>query len=117
MRRLALGAAAGLRREPGEVRRVRLAPVLRHRRAVADQSGLRAAERRRNLAGALAVPPRMASAVSGRCCVVVDDIVTTGATAAAATEALVACGAHVTAVAAVSATPRTVRLFGDPRRV
>ncbi|MFC8451935.1 ComF family protein [Kitasatospora sp. NPDC057223] len=54
--RLARAAARSLRRSglPASV-----APVLRHTRRVADQSGLTAEARRRNLSGALAVPPRL----------------------------------------------------------
>ena len=55
--RLARAAARSLRRcgLPAAV-----APVLRHTRRVADQSGLTAEGRRRNLHGALTVPPRLA---------------------------------------------------------
>jgi predicted amidophosphoribosyltransferase len=113
VRRLVLAAAAGLR-DSGH--RVRVVGPLRYRRRVRDQSGLGAAQRRHNLAGALAVPPRLAGLLIGRACLLLDDIVTTGATAAEACGALEACGAQVVGVAAISATPGPPRLSGLPPR-
>jgi len=85
---------------------VTCAPVLRQGRGVADQSGLGAAARTANLAGALRVtdPGR----VRGRRVVVVDDVITSGATLAEAARALRAAGARVTAAATVAATLRRV---------
>lgn len=80
------------------------APVLRHMRRVADQSGLSVSMRAANLDGALGV--RRRTLVDGRFVIIVDDIVTTGATASEAARVLAASGAHVQAVAAVAATPR-----------
>ncbi|MGH8890183.1 MAG: ComF family protein [Acidothermaceae bacterium] len=80
------------------------APVLRHARDVADQSGLSQGMRAANLDGALRV--RRCSLVEGRSVIVIDDIVTTGATAGEAARALSASGAQVQAIAAVAATPR-----------
>src|SRR4051794_35912618 len=85
-----------------------LAPVglLATTRQVADQAGLTADARRRNLAGSMScgrVPPRLA----GRPCIVVDDVVTTGSTAREATRALQAAGFPVLAVACLAATRRT----------
>jgi predicted amidophosphoribosyltransferase len=79
-------------------------PALRHARAVADQAGLAVADRRANLAGALAV--RRPARLAARAVLVVDDIVTTGATGAEAVRALTEAGAAVTAVVAVAATPK-----------
>jgi ComF family protein len=68
-----------------------LAPALVRRKDTASQSGLSAAERRRNVAGAFVV--RRRAAVSGRVVVLVDDVLTTGATARACASALREAGA------------------------
>ena len=103
MRQLGLLAAGRLRREGLPVP-VRVAPVLRLRRRVQDQSVLSVAERRANLAQALEVPSWAAAGVAGRTCVVVDDVLTTGATLAEAVRALRAGGALVAGVATVCVT-------------
>lgn len=88
-RRIALAAAGRLRRAGLPAR---VAPVLRLRRAVADQAGLRAGQRRENLAGALGVCRGGARLVDGAVIVLVDDLITTGATLAEAARAVRAAG-------------------------
>ncbi|WP_428814837.1 ComF family protein [Streptomyces albus subsp. chlorinus] len=85
VRRLAREAARTLRRE-GVAARV--LPVLRQRRGVADQSGLTAAQRTANLAGALEMAPAGARLLGAGCVVLVDDVMTTGASLAEAARAL-----------------------------
>ncbi|MFJ5234219.1 ComF family protein [Kitasatospora sp. NPDC088391] len=109
--RLARAAARELRR--GGVATL-VAPVLRHDRPVADQAGLRAAERLRNLDGALSVPARVAGRLAGHRLVLVDDLVTTGASLAEAARALRAAGCPPRAAATVAATAR--RVPGRERR-
>ncbi|NYE41149.1 ComF family protein [Streptomyces fulvorobeus] len=84
-RRIALAAASELRRTgtPAGV-----LAVLRQRRTVADQSGLRAGQRRANLAGALDVADGAGRLLAGGRAVLVDDLMTTGATLAEAARAV-----------------------------
>ncbi|MFJ4774742.1 ComF family protein [Streptomyces sp. NPDC088762] len=104
-RRIALAAAGQLRRA-GVAARV--APVLRLRRAVADQAGLGAGQRRENLAGALGVCRDGARLVEGAVIVLVDDVITTGATLAEAARAVRAANpGQGTLRAAVVAATRT----------
>jgi predicted amidophosphoribosyltransferase len=85
-RRIALAAAGELRRSGTPAR---MLAALRHRRAVADQSGLDSRERWENLAGALAVVPGAARLLRGAAAVVlVDDLMTTGASLAEAARAV-----------------------------
>lgn len=84
----------------------RVAPVLRPSRRVADQAGLGAAARRRNLHGALTVPLALRPRLAGRQLVLVDDLVTTGASLAEAARALAAAGTPPLAAATVAATAR-----------
>ncbi len=95
-----IAAVAARRLGPG----VRVAGLLRQARRVADQAGLGAADRARNLAGALTV--RRLDGRSDRPVVVVDDLVTTGASLAEACRALREHGFGVLGAAVVAATGR-----------
>ncbi|AQS69291.1 ComF family protein [Streptomyces pactum] len=91
-RRIALAAAGELRRTGTSAR---VLAVLRQRHAVADQSGLGARQRLRNLAGALAVAPGGGRLLCGGGPVVlVDDLMTTGASLTEAARALRAAPAE-----------------------
>ncbi|MCA1710325.1 MAG: ComF family protein [Actinobacteria bacterium] len=98
-RRLAGVAARELRRAGVPAR---AAPLLAHRRRVADQAGLDSNGRRANLSGAV----RVRRPVAGLQVVVVDDVVTTGASLTEAARALTAAGARVLGAATVAATAR-----------
>ncbi|MCX4762569.1 ComF family protein [Streptomyces sp. NBC_01275] len=84
-RRIAFAAAGELRRAGVSVR---VAAVLRQRRAVADQAGLNSRQRLDNLVGALVVAPGGARVLSGGPVVLVDDLITTGASLAEAARAV-----------------------------
>ena len=95
--------SAGLLRSAGADVSVRQA--LRMARRTADQSGLGARERARNLAGAFVLRSGTGMAVAD--IVIVDDIVTTGATIGEAVRALTAAGHRPRAAAAVAHRPLT----------
>src|SRR5690606_38473866 len=67
--------------------------ALARTRATANQVGLSRQARRRNVAGAFAVPPRARSRIEGANVLLVDDVITTGATVGACTRALIKAGA------------------------
>ena len=67
--------------------------ILRRTRPTRTQGGLNTRERRRNVAGAFAVPPRMGGRVDGRHVLLVDDVLTTGATLNGCARALKRAGA------------------------
>ncbi|WP_107424545.1 ComF family protein [Streptomyces lydicus] len=108
VRRIALAAAADLRRGAGngvgEGAGARVLAVLRQRRPVADQAGLSARQRLANVAGALEVRGGAGRLLRGLPVVLVDDLVTTGATLAEAARAVTAAGGRVTGAAVVAAT-------------
>lgn len=79
-------------------------PALRHRRRVADQTGLTHAQRAANLAGALAVRPAAARVIDRRAAVLLDDILTSGATLAEAARAIRAAGGDPVGAAVLAAT-------------
>jgi ComF family protein len=75
------------------------ATLLLRIRETSAQSGLKRAERLRNLHGAFALEPLRATAVRDRRVVLVDDVMTSGASLFAAAQVLRAGGAaHITAV-------------------
>jgi predicted amidophosphoribosyltransferase len=101
-RRLTLAATRTLRAAGVPAR---LLAVLRQRPGVADQSELGAADRLRNLSGALSVPQHRRALLGRGRIVLVDDLVTTGATLAEGARALAEAGGDVLAAAVVAATP------------
>ncbi|NKI39678.1 ComF family protein [Streptomyces physcomitrii] len=102
-RRVALAAARVLR---GSGVPARVVPVLRQRRAVADQSGLNSRQRKANLKGALEVNARAVRLFGpGARVIIVDDLLTTGSSLAEAARALSADAGVRRISAAVIAAP------------
>lgn len=81
------------------------APVLRHARRIADQSGLSRRERAANTDHAFEVTRAGRMALAGRAVLVADDVVTSGATLHECVRALRAVGARPVGAATLAATP------------
>lgn len=104
VRSLAVAVADELRLQGTEAT---FAPVLR-RTPGADQAGLSARQRARNVAGQVHVA--RTNRIVGSHVLLVDDVLTTGATAAAAIDALAAAGARVRGGVVLASTPPPGRL-------
>lgn len=96
-----LARLTGLDYAPDLVRRIKPTPI---------QGGRSADGRRRNVAGAFAVPERLRPRVAGRRVLLVDDVLTTGATAEGCARALKAAGAAGVDVAVVAKVQQADRL-------
>lgn len=79
--------------------------LLRRTRATQPLAELSARARRRALAGAIAVSPRLAPRLAGARVLLVDDVLTSGATAGACAEALLAAGAAGVDLLTIARTP------------
>ncbi len=88
-----LGALAGVPVLPDALSRVR---------RTESQGGKSAGGRRRNVAGAFAVPARHRTRIEGRRVLLIDDVLTTGATAHACARALRAAGASAVDLAVIA---------------
>jgi predicted amidophosphoribosyltransferase len=83
-------------------------PGLRHARLLADQSGLDAPARTRNLSGGLRVRSGWLSRLRSAPVLLVDDVLTSGATLLEARRALSVSGVQVLGAVCVAATPRRI---------
>ncbi|MBM7786208.1 ComF family protein [Tenggerimyces flavus] len=108
--RITRHAAVTLRRSGHQVR---IRPIVRLARRVADQAGLDAAGRQANLDGAFRVVPLRISLQDWGNVIVVDDVVTTGSTLVEAHRALLRAGIPVHAAAVIAATTRRIATAGS----
>ncbi|MCC7267962.1 MAG: ComF family protein [Caulobacteraceae bacterium] len=76
--------------------------VVRRVRRTESQGGKSGSGRRRNVAGAFAVPPRLVPKVADKRVLLVDDVLTTGATAEGCARALLKAGASAVDLAVVA---------------
>lgn len=87
--------AAILARELARTSACRFQPqLIRRIRQTTAQVGLTRDQRRRNLAGAIVVPPRQQRHIDGKHVLIVDDVITTGSTLNACARALRRAGAQ-----------------------
>ncbi|HEX2561661.1 ComF family protein [Phenylobacterium sp.] len=84
--------------------------VLKRIKATPTQGGRSGPGRRRNVAGAFAVPASKAALVRGRRVLLIDDVLTTGATTGGCARALLAAGAVGVDVAVVARVQQSERL-------
>lgn len=95
--------AAEVARPLGDLAGVPVLPdALARVRRTESQGGKSAGGRRRNVAGAFAVPPGRRGRIAGRRLLLVDDVLTTGATAHACARALKAAGAAAVDLAVIA---------------
>ncbi|MGH3472251.1 MAG: ComF family protein [Nocardioidaceae bacterium] len=100
--RISRACAAAIRHEGVPTR---VSTALRVRRPVADQTGLTAPERQRNLAGAFGCRPAVRRLVDTPV-VIIDDIITTGATLGEAARVLSGASVRVLGAGVIAATQR-----------
>lgn len=95
--------AAEMARPLGQLARLAVLPdALARVRPTESQGGKSAVGRRRNMAGAFAVPPSKAARIKGQRVLLIDDVLTTGATAHACARALKAAGATTVNLAVIA---------------